>query len=414
MKNKKFLILLGLVMSVMAGGAIGYLGSASTIDKQAAADRKKPETEEKRGGQADEGKESTGNEKGVRLDEAMMKEFGVEVGTAAPGVLASQLEIPGEIVPNADRLVKVVPSVAGVVTTVAKSLGDTVQKGEILAIIDSRELTDAKSAYLGATKKLGITKTTLQREEELWKKKISPEQDYLDAKRGSDEAQIELSASQQKLMALGLSAQEVTSLPAQKDVLLSKYELKAPFAGTIIEKRVTVGDALKDDAVAFVVADLSTVWVSFNIQQKDFAAVKPGQQVSFFSKNLPSDIQGTLSYVDPLVGQDTRTLVARAVLPNETGLFRPGLFVTARLTIDEVKAPLVIPVTALITDEGKKSVFVKTGEEFRPQAVTIGRSNEKQVEVTAGLEAGQQYAAKGVLTLKAQLSKGAFGDGHNH
>jgi cobalt-zinc-cadmium efflux system membrane fusion protein len=196
--------------------------------------------------------------------------------------------------------------------------------------------------------------------------------------------------------------------------LLSKYELKAPFAGTIIEKRVTVGDALKDDAVAFVVADLSTVWVSFNIQQKDFAAVKPGQQVSFFSKNLPSDIQGTLSYVDPLVGQDTRTLVARAVLPNETGLFRPGLFVTARLTIDEVKAPLVIPVTALITDEGKKSVFVKTGEEFRPQAVTIGRSNEKQVEVTAGLEAGQQYAAKGVLTLKAQLSKGAFGDGHNH
>jgi cobalt-zinc-cadmium efflux system membrane fusion protein len=102
------------------------------------------------------------------------------------------------------------------------------------------------------------------------------------------------------------------------------------------------------------------------------------------------------------------------VLPNPDGHWRPGLFVTAKIAVDEIDVPLLVPKAALQTVEDRLSVFVQTDEGFAPRPVTLGRSTETYAEVTKGLQPGQRYVTKGAFTLKAELVKGSFGDGHVH
>ena len=194
----------------------------------------------------------------------------------------------------------------------------------------------------------------------------------------------------------------------------TRYEIVAPFEGTVIEKHISTGEAHKEDAEVFIVADLSSVWVNLSVYQKDMPYIRKGQPVVVSAGHGIPDMSGVISYIGPLVGEQTRTAVARVVLPNVGGNLRPGLFVTGLITVDSVPVPLLVPKTAVQTVADKPSVFVKTDEGFVLQPVTIGRSNETHVEILSGVEPGTRYAKSGAFTLKAQLSKGAFGDGHAH
>ena len=364
----------------------------------------------------DESKEhSESDDKEVlHISEAEMKEFGIEVGTAGPGKIEIQLSLPGEVVANADRLVHVVPRVSGVVRDVRKNLGDFVSAGEVLSILESRELADAKASFLAAREREILARANFTREEDLWKKKISAEQDYLEAKRAIAEALIELRSSEQKLHAIGFSDAYLSRLPNQLEIEYTKYVLTAPASGTILQKHIAKGEVLKDDSEAFVIADLSSVWVNISIYQKDMPLVRKGQEVIISAGHEIPDARGVISYVGPLVGEQTRTGIARVVLPNKGGHWRPGLFITARLTVKATDVPIAVSKTALQTMEDKTYIFVKTEEGFESRPVTAGRTDEKQAEIISGLAPGQQYVTNGAFALKAQLSKSAFGDEHGH
>ncbi|MHB8770498.1 MAG: efflux RND transporter periplasmic adaptor subunit [Syntrophales bacterium] len=404
MKGKFGIIVVGLIVLGLMIGALAYW----TIREEAGAVVQKEAKHE-------EGKdEHQGEEKVLKLSEKERKEFGIESRAAGPGKLTVSLDLPGEIVVNPDRLAHIVPRVPGVVRQVMKNLGDVVTAGETLLVLDSRELADAKASYLAALKRVEIARTNLRREEELRKKKISPEVDYLEASKAVAEIEIELKSAEQKLHTFSLSDDAVANLPSQPDMSYTRYELKAPFSGTIIEKHVALGELVKDEKDVYVIADLSTVWVNVQVYQKDLLAVRKGQRVVISAGKTVPDAAGTISFVEPVAGSETRTALAHVVLPNPNGVLRPGLFVTARLAVEETAVPVLIPKTALVTEGGKTEVFVEEDEGFKLQPVTTGRGNETHVEVVSGMKAGQRYVAKGGFTLKAQMSKGAFGDGHGH
>ena len=360
------------------------------------------------------GEDGLGDEKAIRLTEAERKEFGIELATAGSGPLKVEVELPGEIVPNADRVAHVVPRVPGVVREVRKVLGDHVRKGEILLVLDSKELADSKAAFLSALEKMDLAQGNFNREEELWKKKISPTQDYLQAKQALSEARIELRSVEQKLHALGFSDAYLAQLPSQPDISYTRYEVIAPFDGVIIEKHVTLGETLKEDAESFRIADLRSVWVILGVYQRDIPSVRVGQPVVVSAGHGIPEMSGEISYIGPLVGEQTRTATARVILPNRGGQLRPGLFVTGRVTLSTVLVPILVPRTALQTIDEKTVVFVEDEDGFEPRAVTVGRSNGTHVEITSGLKPGQKFVSAGAFTLKAQLTKGSFGDGHNH
>lgn len=195
---------------------------------------------------------------------------------------------------------------------------------------------------------------------------------------------------------------------------LAPYEVNSLIDGTVIEMHLTKGEVISDASHDIVVADLSYVWADLNVYQKDLRYIDVGQPVEIFAGPKIPEVKGTISYISPVVDEGTRTAIARVVLRNSDRRWRPGLFVTGKVLTESESVPIAVPKTALQTFKDQTVVFVKTEEGFKPQPVSTGSSNRTMVEIRSGLRAGEQYAASGAFTLKADLMKESFGGGHGH
>jgi len=347
----------------------------------------------------------------VHIEEENIEKFGIEVREAGPGELSLHIEMPGEITADPDRLVHIVPRISGVAREVNVSLGDFVRRDQLLAVLESRELSDLKSTFLVAREQASLTEATFKREERLYQQHISSEREYLEAKNEVSKARIEFEAAGQKLHALGLSEDYLNNLQFHQGSPFGLYQISSPISGTVVEKHLSLGEALEPDAEIFTVVDLSSVWVNLTVYQKDLPFVQLGQAVDISIKQSGMSRQGTIAYISPVVSEKTRAATARVVLPNPDGLWRPGLFVEARVTALQLQVPVLIEKKALATVDGNTVVFVKTGESFGLRQVAVGRENDTSAEITSGLEPGEQYVSKGAFTLKSQLEKASFEDG---
>jgi membrane fusion protein, heavy metal efflux system len=371
-------------------------------------------TDEPVAGMHDDGHASHDERAIVRVDAGALDRLGIEMATAGPGELEVTVELPGEVHVNGDRMAHVAPRVGGVVLEVHASLGDSVRRGQLLAELESRELADARAAFLAATERMKLANATHDREERLWRERISSEQDYLDARRGRAEARIELRAAEQKLHALGVPQSQLERLPEQHDVSFTRYWLTAPFDGTVIDRHITNGETVAAGTPVFTVADLTTVWIDLSVYQKYIGSVRQGQPVRVGTPH-GDEVELSIGFLQPLVGEDTRAAMARITAPNSDGTWHPGCFVTARVTTSKVEARVVVPDSAVIRmEDGDLVVFVATGEGFEPRPVALGRRAHGLVEVLSGLDPGDRYVADGGFSLKAELGKASFGDGHGH
>lgn len=371
--------------------------------------------EEKDGhGEEEGGHDDHEGEQAIKLTDAEMKEFGIKVRKADAGKLYRYVNLPGEVRANGDQLAHLVPRISGVVRQVLKGLGDRVKKGEVMAVLDSRELSDTKAAFLAALERVSLALTNFEREESLWKKKISSEQEYLEAKQALAEANIERRSAEQKLHALGFSNRYLNELPKHPETSFTRYELLAPFDGRVIEKHITRGEVLQDDAGAFVIADLSTVWVDLAVYQKDLHFVAEGQSVVIEAAQGAMKINGKITYLGPIVGEATRTALARIVLPNKDGMWRPGLFVNAKVAVDQFESDLIVPRSAIQKINDQDVLFVMADGALEAKQVKLGRSDESHVEITEGIYWGDSFVVEGAFTLRAQLGVGDLDDGHNH
>lgn len=340
----------------------------------------------------------------VAMTNQQLKQNGVEVRTAGPARIASALQLIGEIRLNQDRTVHIVPRLSGMVESVAASAGDRVRKGQLLAVISSQALADQRSGLLAAQKRLALARTIFEREQKLWQEKISAEQDYLQAHNAMQEAEIAVRGAQQKLAALGAGSSDGGHL--------TRYEIRSPIDGTVTEKRIAIGESLKDDANIFVVADLSTVWAEMTVYAKDLNTVRVGQKATVKASAFEFSSSATLSYVGALVGEQTRTANARVVLPNPQGVWRPGLPVNIDLVAGEIDVPVAVSVEAVQTVNQQATVFGRHGDSFEARPLELGRSDGKFTEVVKGLNAGEQYAAKNSFLIKAELGKSSASHDH--
>jgi cobalt-zinc-cadmium efflux system membrane fusion protein len=339
----------------------------------------------------------------VQFSKEEMDEFGLVIETAGPGVWSIVKQFPGEIRINDELHAHVLPMVPGVVREVRKTFGEHVSAGEVMAVIESRELADAKATYLAALESVGLAQAKFAREEKLWTKKITSEEEYLDAKLALAQARIQLRSAEQSLHAIGFSEQDLRSLPDHPHETLTRYEIIAPIDGVVVEKHCALGEKVEEDTNIFTVADLSTVWVDLSVYQKDLVYVKEGQEVTISADFDIPEARGTISYISPIILKETRAALARVVLPNPDGRWRPGLFVTAELSIGGEEVPLLIPKTALQTIDNESVVFVETDRGFEIRPVTVGRSNEGHLEILDGLYPGQRYVAQGTFECKAKI-----------
>jgi len=199
-------------------------------------------------------------------------------------------------------------------------------------------------------------------------------------------------------------------------LVLGRYPLRAPFSGTVIDKHITLGEKLDDASVAFTIADLGTVWADIRVYQKDLAFVREGQAAVIEAGAGGARAEGTISFVSPLVDRQTRTALARLVVDNAGGVWRPGMFVNARTSSGDTDVPVVVPKDAVQMMGNETVVFVETERGFEPRAVVPGESDGSRVAIVSGLAPGERYAARGAFELKAMLVVSGLGShaGHGH
>jgi cobalt-zinc-cadmium efflux system membrane fusion protein len=313
--------------------------------------------------------------------------------------------------------------VVGTVAEMRKRLGDSVERGDVVAVLDSREVADAKGEYLTASVRAELEKTNFDRQQALWDKRIASEQTFLQAKATYSEASLRQDLARQKLSALGLNAAEVAKRARQDEEThnastLREYELRAPISGRVVERKVDVGTAVGkegDPADLYTVADLSTVWIELAVPTADLAEVKEGARVLVTSRLGDDDrkrAEGKVIFVSPLLNVETRSARVLVALPNTDLAWRPGTFVTAEVQIADDAVTTRIPKQALQTVEGKRVVFVRTEDGFDKREVEIGKSDDDAVEIIAGLQPGDEIALSNTFLLKAELGKNEAEHGH--
>ncbi|MCR3817658.1 efflux RND transporter periplasmic adaptor subunit, partial [Pseudomonas aeruginosa] len=235
------------------------------------------------------------------------------------------------------------------------------------------------------------------------KEGISAEQEFLLARQGLQEAEIALNNARAKIAALGGNP----SLQGG-----NRYELRAPFAGVLVEKHLTQGEPVDGTANVFTLSDLSSVWATFNVPAQLLGQVRVGSKVKVLAQALDSEVEGTVSYIGDLLGEQTRAATARVTLSNPESTWRPGLFVSVQVAEATRKEVLTVADGAVQNVDGEDVVFVRVADGFVVQPVKLGISDGQRVEVLEGLRAGSQVAASGSFILKSELGKGSAEHGH--
>jgi cobalt-zinc-cadmium efflux system membrane fusion protein len=330
---------------------------------------------------------------------------GIVVASAGPKRMQRVLELHGEVTLSADRVARVAPRLGGILLEVRPSLGAKVNRGELLAAVENREVADAKREFVEARHRLAFARTAAEREEVLWKKKISAEEELLTKRHAFEEARIVERSARQKLRILGVPEAEVERLATDDTAGGGRYEIRAPLDGTIIERRATLGEVVKSDDAIFVIADLRTVWVNVAIPTQDLRSVRVGQSATVRAHAIGLEAAGTLAYLDPVVGEDARVAKGRVVVDNRDGQWRPGLFTTVRVVLEEATVPIAVKTDALQKWRDSEVVFAQFGKFFEVRPVKLGRNNGEWAEVLDGLTAGQKYAIENSFVLRAELEK---------
>lgn len=418
-------IIIGLILAVALGGGLFYRFTHLTSGAGEHAEQQEAGHKEEKAGGHKEGEEGHGEEKegheghdehggegGLTMSAEAQKLNGVVVTSAKKQRLAGTISATGKVEANADRIAHVSPRISGKIVAVRASLGDSVSAGQSLATLDSVELGEALGRYHQSKTRLALAQSNLDRIRGLVEKKIAARKDILQAETDFKTAQTELHTDEERLSLYGVSTADLTGEGRKRPLL----PVRSPINGIITEKHAIVGELSDPSRSLYTVADLSSVWVLVDINEKDLAKVRKGQTAIVMVGAFPDlKLKGRITYIADLVDEATRTVKARIEVANPGRRLKPEMFATVELALAaDAPAVLAVPEEAVQELEGKKLLFVtENGTEFEQRPVELGRAAGGMIEVTGGLTEGERYAAKGGFVLKSEVKKGEL-EGHNH
>jgi len=353
----------------------------------------------------------------VRLASAMLaQKLGIQTAVVGEELHAHRLIANAETAYDSNRYADISPRVAGFIREVKVDLGQVVRPGDVLAVIDSAEVSAAKTQFLSSQASVKLAQATAERTQSLSRSGAIAGKAELEVMTALNQAQASSMDAEQKLRNLGFDDAELTRIQANKDTrnLLNVF---APIDGTIVARHAVKGEAVQATAQLFAVADTSRVWIWIDIYENDVAKVKPGQAVSFaVMGNDPEQgyaTVGQVTWIGTEVNEQTRTTRVRAELGNPNARLRAHQFGEATIQIGSEHKAVVVPKEAVQRKDSVDVVFIPEGEGvYRPQRVTTKATDRGDVlEVTWGLKPGQEVVSKGAFLLKTEIMKGAIGAG---
>ena len=323
----------------------------------------------------------------------------VQVVTVQPEQLPRVLRLTGAVAYNAFNTTPVITQVGGPVSRILVVPGERVKKGQSLLEVSSPDYSLLYAAYLKARDTLRVTDKNYARAQDLYAHHAIAERDLLQAESDRIQAQADLNAALLGLKILGIpNPDDLEKAPSSAEI-----PLLAPIGGEIVERDVAPGQLLQAGITqAFIISDMSSVWVLANVYQSDMAAVHVGDQVAVQTDSYPDKFQGKISFMSPALDPNTRTLQARIIVENPGEKLKNNMYVTATVNAGVEQNAIAVPdASVLRDDENQPFVYVASGSnQFGRRSVEIGQSEAGKTQILKGLSPGDRVVGDGSLFLQ--------------
>lgn len=390
----------------------------------------------------------------IHIDEATQSLIKLASEKVTVGDMPAVIEAPATISADMNHTAKVGSKVKGRALKVWVNPGNYVKAGQPLALVSSSEVGEARSnllqvkarmefsqanldrqkkqearvEILQAKSRMELAEKALERQRRLYENKISAKKEVESAEAEYERAKAEYEyvknisyqrevqareaeyasakadyeKARQTLLVLGVKPDELF------DQDTSHYEIYSPLSGTVVERKVNVGELVDENTDLFTIMDLSRLWLFADIYENLLPQVKSGQEVKLRVLPYPDrSFKGRVSYISPVIDPHTRTIRVRAEIENKSLLLKPEMFGEAQIVTGVKKMVISVPEKAVLNEEGEKAVFVKVGDGFEKRMIEVGTKFEGRVEVVSGLGEEEEVVTSGAFQLKAQAMRGA-------
>jgi membrane fusion protein, heavy metal efflux system len=364
---------------------------------------------------------------------------GIEVDAVQTRPMADAIIANGEITFDPTRVAHLASRAGGTVAFVFKSVGDRVEPGDILALVDASNVGQAKAQLLQAIVQLQLRKTNAKRlraaADGVATKSI------VEAEAAWQEAEVAFLSARQSLANLGLDVPDqfddtdptkiadtlrFLGIPAALLAHVAPttrsanlFPVRASHGGIVMASDCVAGEVVDATTALFTVADPTRLWLTLNVRQEDVRHISLGLQVVFRADDHSKEIKGRISWISPAIDERTRTVRVRADLDAVEPGLKDKMFGTGRIVLREEANAISVPREAVQSTADASYVFVRDRNYLKPDApkvfhvrqVRIGAHDESNVELLAGALAGEVVATKGSPALLAQLLRGSLGAG---
>lgn len=340
----------------------------------------------------------------VRIAPEMIRDLRVTTAKAEARAAGERVSVLAELRVNQDAYAEVAsPSPARVVRVLAKA-GDEVKANQPLVELTSGEMSKARAEVQAADARLTLAKKTLERKDRLLEERLIPEKEVIEARAAVTEAEAA------RTVASGALKQFAGAEGG------SGLMLRAPVAGTVIDRDVVVGQLADPSKTLFRIGDLSKLWLVAHVFERDAVRVQIGTTGTATFAALPGKtVDGKIVWIGREVETASRTVPVRLEIPNADGVLRPGMSASVSIPVGEVGGQVAaVPIAAVQRVADKWSVFVPRGPgQFEAKPVGRGRDLGGEVEILSGLTPGEEVVVDGAFLLKAEFDK-ARGEGGEH
>jgi cobalt-zinc-cadmium efflux system membrane fusion protein len=359
----------------------------------------------------------------VALTAAAISEAGIATWQVKPVDLEHMLVLTGSVGHDENRLLQVAANVRGRVATIPVDLGALVSKGDPLLVVESVDLGKAREELLRELSSLRVAARAYERAKALVDAKAissgefqAREGEYLSRKAAAQGAERTLhlyGETDEQIESLRESVESNGALAAGDGPRLT---LRAPFAGRVIERKVTPGSLFEALQPLLTLADLRSVWVFVEAYEKDLSLLRKGLSVTIRADAYRQEtFHGRIDFVGSVLDTTTRSVKLRVTVQNPSEKLKPGMFVKATVDVPRpefaAKAVAAVPQSALQTLEGRTVLFVEVEPGvFERQFAEVGHSFEGFTEILAGIKTGQVVVTEGSFVLKSEFAKASLAE----
>jgi len=361
----------------------------------------------------------------VRLDASLIKRADgaglVRTQTVTRTKVSAALRTTGEVALNENAAVHIGPRITGIIESVPVDIGACVKAGDTLLTLASVELGKALADYERNRTLSELSEKIFTRESKLKAQNVASEQDMIEAQMTFEQHRTDLKASEQTLHVLGITEEDLAGMrEPSHGAGAGRLTVRAPVAGTIIEKHAVAGEMVEPGKDLMLLSDLTTVWVWANVHSRDLAQLLAAKKHGIVGVEITvaafpdRQFRGVLDYVGATMNEQSRTVKVRATVENTGMELRPGMFCEAVIALGngQPEEVLAVPRTAVLSDEGKSFVFKHWKDDyFVRQDIRQGREFFGMVEITEGLQTGDTIATEGAFLMKSDVLREKMGAG---